>query len=221
MKKKITVLQAVLTVISISCLLISNIVVAKQLVLPLGFTMTCAMFVFPITYVLSDVFSEVYGYKWSRFTCYLGFSMNLLMVLIFQLSIAVPAPDFWGGQEAFVAVLGNTPRMLGASLAAFVAGDFVNDKIFEKMKQKHKNSHKGFCLRAILSSFFGEFTDSLIFIPVAFIGVMSLGEMISLFAVEVSLKTLYEALILPITNIIVKKVSNYEEGGIEWLTHKI
>ena len=95
MKNKVSKLQLVLTVLSVSCLLISNIAVSKQMLLPFGIVMTCSNLVFPLTYVLSDVFSEVYGYKWSRFTCYLGFSMNLLMALVLQLSIILPYPAYW------------------------------------------------------------------------------------------------------------------------------
>ena len=66
---------------------ISNIITAKQVLLPFGITMTGAVFIFPVTYILSDLFSEVYGYRWSRITCYLAFAMNLLMVLLFSLVI--------------------------------------------------------------------------------------------------------------------------------------
>ena len=81
-KKNVSTLQLILTVIFVCSLLISNVITAKQVLLPFNITMTGAVFVFPITYILSDLFSEVYGYKWSRFTCYLGFAMNLFMVLV-------------------------------------------------------------------------------------------------------------------------------------------
>ena len=209
--KNHSTLKIWLTVLSVSCLLISNIITAKQMLLPFGITMTCAVFCFPITYILSDVFSEVYGYKWSRITCYMGFAMNLLMVVLFALAINTKAPVYWTNQEAFKTVLGSTPRILAASLVAFVFGDFVNDKVFAKMKAKHQNEIKGFSSRAILSSVCGELADSLIFIPAAFIGEMPIGALITMLFVQVSLKTLYEIIILPITNIVVKKVSAYEK----------
>ena len=77
--KKISKLQLVLTVLFVVCLLVSNIITGKQVQLPFNIVMTGAVFLFPITYILSDLFSEVYGYKWSRFTCYLGFIMNLFI----------------------------------------------------------------------------------------------------------------------------------------------
>ena len=210
-KTKISKLQLILTVLSVSCLLISNIVTAKQMLLPFNITMTCAVFVFPITYILSDIFSEIYGYKWSRLTCYLGFAMNLLMVAVFELSIVTPAPSYWGNQEAFATVLGNTPRILFASLLAFLVGDLVNDKVFRRMKRKYSDTHKGFSIRAIVSSFCGEMIDSCIFIPLEFLGQMPFGTLAKMLIIQVSLKTAYEIMILPLTNILVKHISIYEK----------
>lgn len=211
-KNKYSLVQVLLTVLSVCCLLIGNVVTAKQMLLPFGITMTCGIIVFPITYILSDVFSEVYGYKWSRMTCYLGFAMNVLMVLVFEAAIATPAPSYWGNQEAFATVLGSVPRTLVASLVAFVVGDFTNDKVFQLMKAKHKEDHKGFGFRAIISSIAGELTDSLIFIPLAFIGQMPLATLAQMLVVQVCLKTAYEIIIIPATTIVVKKVSAYEHS---------
>lgn len=214
-KPKVSKLQTILTVLSVSCLLISNVVTAKQMILPFGITMTCGIFVFPITYILSDVFSEVYGYKWSRLTCYLGFAMNILMVAVFELSISTPSPDYWQNQEAFASVLGNAPRILFASLLSFVVGDYANDKVFAKMKKNHEDTHKGFCFRAIVSSFAGEITDSLIFIPLAFVGQMPIVTLVNMLFVQVGLKTAYEIVVLPVTGALVKAVSKYEKRSDE------
>ena len=172
--------------------------------------MTGAVFIFPITYILSDVFSEVYGYKWSRITCYFAFSMNLFMVIVFSLVIMTPAPDYWTNQEAFATVLGSTPRVMGASLLAYVVGDFVNDRIFRKMKAKHANEIKGFGWRAIISSFFGELCDSLVFLPLAFLGQMPVATLATMTVAQVFIKTGYEVVILPLTTLITKKTHNYE-----------
>lgn len=209
-KKKISLLQMILTMLFVVSLLISNIITSKQMLLPFGIVMTGAVVIFPITYILSDIFSEVYGYKWSRLTCYLAFIFNLFMVIIFTIVIKSPAPDYWLNQDAFEIVLGSTPRILFASLTAFVLGDFVNDKIFQRLKSKYKDSHKGFNFRAMLSSLCGEFTDSLIFIPLAFIGTMPIKTMVIMGITQVLIKTSYELMILPITNVFMKKVSDYE-----------
>lgn len=209
-KRSVSELQLYLTLLFVVSLLISNIITAKQVLLPFGIVMTGAVFVFPITYILSDLFSEVYGYRWSRITCYLGFAANLFMVLIFSAVIATPAPDYWLNQEAFQTVLGNTPRVLVASLLAFVLGDFVNDRVFRKMKEKYPNSIKGFGWRAILSSVCGELVDSLVFLPIAFIGQMPLKTLAVMTVMQVLIKTGYEVIILPITRLVVKKTSAYE-----------
>lgn len=209
MKRNIGKTQCYLTVLYVAAFLISNVLAAKQFLLPFGITMTGAVIVFPITYILSDLFSEVYGYKWSRVTCYLGFAMNLFMVLIFQAAIATPAPDYWMNQEAFQTVLGSTPRILFASLLAFVVGDLVNDKVFRKMKAKHEGM-QGFAGRAILSSFCGEIVDSAIFIPLAFIGQMPLKTLLIMGITQVCLKVGYEILIVPVTTAVTKKISSME-----------
>ena len=209
----ISKLQLFLTVLFVVSLLISNVITAKQVLLPFGITMTGAVVIFPVVYILSDLFSEVYGYRWSRLTCYLAFIMNLFMVLIFSLVIATPAPDYWTNQEAFQTVLGNTPRILFASLTAFVIGDLVNDRVFRRFKLKHPRDHRGFAGRAILSSLCGEICDSMIFLPLAFIGEMPLATLAQMMVVQVSIKITYEIIVMPLTSFIVKKVSRYENAG--------
>ena len=212
MKKTISKTQTYLTVLYVTALIVSNIVAAKQFLLPFGITMTGAIIVFPITYILSDLFSEVYGYKWSRITCYLGFAMNVFMVLVFQAAIATPAPDYWMNQEAFQTVLGSTPRILAASLLAFVVGDLVNDKVFRRMKKKYEGM-KGFAWRAIASSFCGEIVDSAIFIPLAFIGQMPLHTLVIMGISQICLKVGYEIIIIPLTAYITRKVSEKEASA--------
>ena len=210
-KERISFLQVCLTIVFVTAMLISNVITAKQVLLPGGITMTGAVFIFPITYILSDVFSEVYGYKWSRITCYFAFSMNLFMIIVFSLVIQTPAPSYWTNQEAFATVLGSTPRVMGASLLAYVIGDFVNDRVFRKMKEKHSDELKGFGWRAIVSSFFGELCDSLVFLPIAFLGQMPLKTLATMTVCQVLIKTGYEVVILPLTTLVAKKANKYEE----------
>lgn len=209
--KNISFLQLALSLLFVVSLLVSNIIAAKQVLLPFGIIMTAAVFIFPITYILSDVFSEVYGYRWSRLTAYMAFAANLFMVIVFSLVIVTPAPSFWTHQEAFQAVLGNTPRILFASLSAFMIGDLINDRVFKRMKEKHPTDHKGFGWRAIISSFAGEVVDSLIFLPIAFLGQMPINNLVVMMITQVLIKTGYEIVILPITYKVVQIVSKYEQ----------
>jgi uncharacterized integral membrane protein (TIGR00697 family) len=141
----------------------------------------------------------------------MGFAANLFMVMVFSLVIITPAPSFWTNQEAFQAVLGNTPRILFASLSAFMIGDLINDRVFKRMKEKHPTDHKGFGWRAIISSFVGEVIDSLIFLPIAFLGQMPINNLAVMLIVQVLIKTGYEIVILPITYKAVHTVSKYEQ----------
>lgn len=211
--RPISMLQVLLTILFVGALVISNIV-SSRLFNFFGISMTCAVVVFPITYILSDLFSEVYGYKWSAFTRYLGFAINLFAVGVFYLVTVLPAviPE---QAEAFNTVLVGTFSCTFASFVAYVVGDFVNDKIFAKMKQKHSEltDHKGFAFRAILSSLAGELIDSCIYLPLAFLvfnPIMTVIEVLTMIGIQAGLKTLYEALILPLTTSLTKKVAQYE-----------
>lgn len=210
-KKRISMMQMCLTLLFVVSYVISNVITSKQVLLPFGITMTGAVFVFPITYILSDLFSEVYGYKWSRITCYMAFFGNMFAVVVFLLALAAPSPDHWMNQEAYEIVLANTPRVLAASVLAFIVGDFVNDRVFKALKDKHPTDHKGFGFRAILSSFCGELVDSLIFLPFAFWGLMPVEALVVMTITQVFIKTGYEVVILPVTHAIVKAVSKYEK----------
>lgn len=213
LERPVSILQITLTILFVGALMISNIVSARLFNF-FGFGMTCAVVVFPITYILSDLFSEVYGYKWSRFTCYLAFGINLLAVGVFYLVTCLPAV-IPAQAEAFNTILIGAFSCTMASFIAFVIGDLVNDKIFAKMKEKHKglNNHKGFAFRAILSSFAGELTDSCIYLPLAFLvfnPIMSAIDVLLMIVLQVSLKMAYEAAILPLTAFLTKKASAYE-----------
>lgn len=214
-KKMVSELQLGLTLLFVVALVVSNIITSKQVLLPFDITMTGAVFIFPITYILSDLVSEVYGYRWSRLTCYFGFAANLFAALVFSAVIQSPAPSYWQNQEAFQTVLGSTPRVLVASLLAFVIGDFVNDQIFARMKRKYPDSIKGFGARAIFSSLMGELVDSLVFLPLAFWGLMPVRTLVIMTLSQVVIKTGYELVILPFTTIAVKLVSRYENRKVE------
>ena len=203
-------LKLILTVIFIVALLVSNVITWRQIALPFWITMTGAIIIFPITYILSDVFSEVYWYRRSRITCYMWFGCNLIMSLVFIAVINMKAPEYFTDAEAYSTVLWNTRRVLCASLLAYVIWDFVNDKLFQKMKSKHPNDNKWFGLRAILSSLAWETVDTWIFIPLAFIGTMPNNTLLIMIITQIILKVVYEIIILPITIFVTKKTQQHE-----------
>lgn len=210
LKKPHSSLKLILTIIFIVTLLVSNVITGRQIELPFGIVMTWAIIIFPITYILSDVFSEVYGYWWSRITCYIWFACNLFMSLVFMAVINMKAPAYFENSRAYSIALWNTRRVLISSLIAYVIWDFINDTIFQKMKAKHPKDNKWFWLRAILSSFAWEIVDSWIFIPLAFIGTMPTKILFTMIVLQVIFKVLYEIIVLPLTILVTKKVQIYE-----------
>lgn len=198
------------TVLFTSCVLISNIIAGKTFQVG-PWVLPCAVIVFPISYIMSDVIAEVYGFVAARRTMWLGFSMNLLMVIMFQITIALPAPSYFAGQEAFATVLGNTPRLLVSGLISYVIGSWANATVLSAMKRKTQDvGGKGFGVRAVVSTLVGEFIDSLIFIPLAFYGTMPLGSLGTMILLQPTVKTVYEIIVLPLTYRLVAWVKKTE-----------
>ena len=138
--------------------------------------------------------------------------MNFLTVIIFRLSIVVPGSENFSHQEAFQLVLGNTERISLASFIAFLIGSFLNAMVMSKMKifQKGRN----FSLRAVVSTLVGEGADSLVFFTIAFVGVIPNGDLMTLILTQTAMKTGYEILVLPLTNVIVRWVNRKEQEDV-------
>lgn len=197
-----------LAITFVVCLLLSNILAAK--LLKIGrFSVTAGVLVFPISYIINDILSEVYGYEKAKKIILCGFVLNVFMVLIFQLAFIIPSPEWFTNDEAFKLILGSTPRTVLAGLVAYLLGSLVNAKVLTKMKAKENNK---FGIRAIVSTLFGEATDSLIFVPIAFLGSVPFMEILGMIFIQVVIKTSYEIVCLPVTSILVKKVKKYEAG---------
>jgi uncharacterized integral membrane protein (TIGR00697 family) len=223
-KEKVSCLQVSLTLLLILALVLSNIVVVKSIDLfgVKALANTASILVFPVTYVLSDVFSEVYGYKWSRKTATWAFLGTAFCSIIFGLTIALKGNDAWQNQSALVAILGNTPKMLIASLLAFWIGDWANDKVFQLMK-KHSKNEKGFFWRTISSSLVGKYVDGFIF---TFIGLSFLPLETKLIMVAQCpfIQICLETILFPVTYWIAKKLKKAENvnevNNVEQITNK-
>lgn len=197
----------VLTVLFCVCLIVANLVEIKTVALgPL--TITAGMVVFPVSYIINDCLVEVYGFRKARLVIWLGFMMNLFVTLMLQLAIILPGAESWGGQEAMQAVYGNVPRILAGSFLAFICGSIVNAWVMSRMKVA--SGGRNFSLRAIVSTLWGEGTDSIIFFPIAFGGILPWTDIAHLIVVQALLKTLYEVLILPVTIVLVKRLKRIE-----------
>lgn len=211
---KVSFMYMVLITVYVACLLISNVTAVKTFSLgPLS--LPAAVLLFPIVYIVNDLLAEVYGFQKARVAIYLGFALNLFMVAYFALAIILPAGPFFDAQESFATILGSTPRMLLASLAAYLVGSTLNAKILVTMRDASKsNGHFALFARCITSTFVGELCDSLIFITIAFIGNMPYTQIFTMVLTQAIFKTLYEMVVFPATNIIIKKVRSIEHNEI-------
>ena len=200
-KKKVSVLFMLFSTLFCVCLITANVLETKQLSFgPVN--LTAGIIVFPVSYIINDVVCEVWGYQRTRMLIWLGFAMNFFFVIMGAIADWIPGASYWHGEEGFHVIFGLAPRIALASFIAFIAGSFINAYVMSKMKLSAKESgsfKKNFSARAIWSTVFGEATDSIIFFPLALGGVIPWEEMPSLMISQVTLKTLYEILVLPIT----------------------
>jgi uncharacterized integral membrane protein (TIGR00697 family) len=211
MNKQVSVIFMITGILFTVCLIVANIVESK-LINVFGVTATAGLLIFPVSYILNDVIAEVWGYRKARLIIWIGFSMNFLAVTIFKISIVLPASPFFENQHAFETILGNTQRIAAASFLAFLCGSFLNAFIMSRMKVATQG--RGFSVRAVVSTIFGESFDSLVFFTIAFYGVLPNKELLILIATQTAMKTGYEILALPITNAVVKWVKKVENEDV-------
>lgn len=190
------------------CLVCSNLLETK--VVQVGYiSMTAGFLVFPISYILNDCIAEVWGYRKARLVIWMGFFMNFFVVAMGGIATALPPAPYWAVNEPhFAFVFGLAPRIAASSLAAFLLGSFLNAWVMSRMKLR--DGERRFSWRAIASTLVGESADSLVFFPLAFGGLMSLGELAKLMVLQVTAKTLYEVVALPLTVRVVRYVKRHE-----------
>ena len=185
-----------ITAIFVTCLVTANIVAVK-LISVFGLVLPAAVVIFPISYIVGDVLTEVYGYRQARRVIWLGFACNLVAVAAIRLGQVLPAASFWDGQEAYERILGYTPRLLTASFLAYLTGEFANSFVLAKMKIATKG--RWLWARTIGSTLVGEGLDSLVFITLAFGGTIPVGGLVSAIVTQWLAKSVYEAAVTPLT----------------------
>ena len=220
-KQKVSVLFMLFGTLFCVCLITANVLETKQLSFgPIN--LTAGIIVFPVSYIINDVVCEVWGYQRTRMLIWMGFAMNFLFVLFGAIADWIPGAPYWHGDEGFYVIFGLAPRIAVASFVAFIAGSFINAYVMSKMKlstQKNlqtgtDNFARSFSSRAVLSTVFGEMTDSIIFFPLALGGVIPWEEMPSLMISQVSLKTLYEIAVLPLTIRVVAFTKKHDQEDV-------
>ena len=211
MKEKVSVPFMLLGILFNVCLIAANLLETK--VIQIGsLTVTAGLLVFPISYIINDCIAEVWGFKKARLIIWSGFAMNFFVVALGLIAVAIPAAPFWEGEEHFDFVFGMAPRIVAASLMAFLVGSFLNAYVMSKMKVASQG--RNFSARAIWSTVVGETADSLIFFPVAFGGVIAWKELLIMMGIQIVLKSLYEVIILRVTIRVVKAIKKIDGSDV-------
>ena len=203
------------------CLVTSNLFVPRLWqVGKLSLQLSGAVVIFPISYIINDLLTEVYGYRRAMQVIWMGFVLSAFVAVAAQVVSCLPAPIYPESQAvatSFNSLFGLVPRTTLASLMAFILGSQMNAWVMSKMKVATKG--RGFGWRAILSTVVGELSDSVIFYPLAFLGVMPMNAILSIILTQVTVKTLYEVLILPLTSLLARRLKKAE--GIDTYDYDI
>ena len=189
-----------LVALFVTCLIAANITAVKLISL-YGLLLPAAIVIFPVSYILGDVLTEVYGFRQARRVIWLGFLCNLIVVAAIWIGLVLPAASFWDGQEAYERILGATPRILAASFLAYLVGEFANAFVLAKMKIATEG--RFLWARTIGSTLVGQGLDSLVFITLAFAGVIPLGALATAIVTQWLVKSAYEAAATPVTYLVV------------------
>ncbi|MEM8614504.1 MAG: queuosine precursor transporter [Cyanobacteria bacterium P01_H01_bin.105] len=195
-----------ITALFVTVLLISN--VASTKIVDFGFfTFDGGTLLFPLSYIFGDILTEVYGYARSRKVIWTGFTAALVMSVTFMVVGALPAAPEWAYQDAYDQILGLTPRIVMASLIAYMVGEFSNSFILAKLKVATQG--KRLWVRTISSTLVGQVLDTGLFIAIAFSGLFPISLMITLIVSNYIFKCGVEILFTPITY-----------GITTWLKHQ-
>ena len=199
----------------VAVLLLSNVVGAgkrAEIDLPLvgSWPFGAGILFFPVSYVLGDILTEVYGFARARRVIWAGFAAVLFAAAMAWVVVALPPATDWPGQPAYQAVFGQVPRIVGASMVAFWAGEFVNAYVMARMKVA--TAGRFLWMRTISSTVLGEGVDSLLFYPLAFLGAPGWTGT-SVAAVLLSqwvLKVGWEVLLTPFTYLVIGRLKRAE-----------
>jgi queuosine precursor transporter len=173
-------------------------------------TFMAGVLFFPISYLFSDILTEVYGYARDRRAVWSGFGALIFASLMAVVIVHLPAADFWQDkQPAVEAIFGNTPRIIAASIVAFWCGSFVNSYVLAKMKVW--TGGRWLWMRTIGSTLCGELVDSALFYTIAFIGLWSAQNLIAVMIAQYLLKSAWEILATPLTYAIVGRLKRAEQ----------
>jgi hypothetical protein len=187
-------------------MLITSNIASSKLASMFGITITGGALCYPLTYVLGDIITEVYGYKRARQLIWGSILCNILLVLFLELTIIAPPSIYWHKQSEFALILGAVPRIISASLIAYWCGEFVNSYILAKIKITFKG--QGLLKRILSSTIISTTVDTLIFIIIAYTGVMPLSSFIPFLITVYIQKSICALLAVPLTMLIINKLKS-------------
>lgn len=199
----------VLVAVFTALVIISNVTATKGV--EFGPIITDGGFiVFPLTYVIGDVLSEVYGFKAARRAIYTGFAMNILAALAFWATVYLPAADFYPNQEHFENIVGAYTGLIIAGMAGFLVGQTLNAWSLVLIKERTREKH--LWARLVGSTFVGQLGDTLVFCAIAagVIGITSFGDFVTYTAQGWLYKTAVEVALLPITYRVIAFIKHRE-----------
>jgi queuosine precursor transporter len=199
----------------VAILLLSNVIGAgkvAQIVLPgIGpWPFGAGILFFPVSYVIGDVLTEVYGYARARRVIWAGTAAVVFMAFMSWVVVALPPAPTWTNQAAYATIFGQVPRIVLASVCAFWAGEFVNSYVMARMKLWSEGRH--LWARTIGSTVLGEGVDSLIFYPLAFLGAAGFtpGLVVTVMFTQWALKVAWEVVLTPVTYMVVGALKRAE-----------
>ena len=198
----------VVVALFVTTLITANITAVK-LIGFFGLVLPAAVVIFPVSYILGDVLTEVYGYRAARRVIWLGFFCNLLAVAAIYLGGILPAAPVFEAQAAYERILGYTPRLLAASFLAYLVGEFANAIVLARMKVA--TNGRFLWSRTIGSTLVGQGLDSVVFILLAFAGTIPASVMLAAVVTQWLFKSAYEALATPITYFVVNRLKRAED----------
>ena len=181
----------------VTVLICSNFISAPKRVTLGGFTFGAGVLFFPISYLFGDILTEVYGYARSRKVVWAGFGALIFTSMVSWLVLHLPPDPSWTKQAAYESVFAGAPRVVLASMLAFFTGEFVNS--FAMAKIKLQTQGKYLWVRTIGSTILGEAADSLIFYPVAFLGIWDNDSLLKVMMTNYCLKVGWEVVATPLT----------------------
>jgi uncharacterized integral membrane protein (TIGR00697 family) len=200
----------------VTILLCSNIIGAAKVASVWGFTFGAGVLFFPISYIFNDVLTEVYGYARARKVVWAGFGAIIFASFMSWVIVTLPPAMGWNDQQAYETVFGQTPRIVFASLTAFFVGEFANSYVLAKMKLRTNGRH--LWMRTIGSTIVGEAVDSIVFYPIAFLGVWDDALVLQVMISNYMIKVAWEALVTPFTYKVVGFLKRAEQE--DYYDHK-